>query len=222
MCSTAPVSVIISDANPIWCQLLATALKNSGSHFNVLASVVHSRDIVAAATRHEPNVALISLNLKDGPLAGFEALRAVRASLPAVCSVMLLDEGTCDLVVDCFRGGAKGVFCRTAPFEALCKCIERVHQGQIWATSDELQDILQAFANVAPLRNMSERGDSQLTKREEQVADLACQGFSNKEISGELNLSPHTVKNHLFRIYEKLCVSSRVELVLHCRQSSTL
>ncbi|HMC72953.1 MAG TPA: helix-turn-helix transcriptional regulator, partial [Terriglobales bacterium] len=79
----------------------------------------------------------------------------------------------------------------------------------------------EAFANTAPLRNVNPKLETQLTKREDQIVDLACQGLSNRQISGQLNVSSHTVKNHLFRIYEKLGVSSRVELVLHSRQSST-
>jgi DNA-binding NarL/FixJ family response regulator len=221
MCFTDAVSVVISDANQMGCQLLAGALRNSGSRFDVVASAVDSHHIVEAAKEYEPHVALISLNLKDGPLAGLGALRALRTSCPSVCSVMLLGEDDRDVVVDCFRGGAKGVFCRTAPFEALCKCIEKIHEGQIWASSDELQVIIEAFANTAPLRNVNPKLETQLTKREDQIVDLACQGLSNRQISGQLNVSSHTVKNHLFRIYEKLGVSSRVELVLHSRRSST-
>jgi DNA-binding NarL/FixJ family response regulator len=216
------VNVLISDANQMGCQLLAKALKSSNPRFDVVACAVDSYHIVEAATKQHPSVALISLCLNDGPLAGLEALRGLRASRPDIASIMLIEECAGDLLVDCFRGGAKGIVCRNSPFETLCKCIEKVHEGQIWASSDELRMILEAFARAAPFRGMNVRSDDQLTKREEQVVDLACQGLSNKQISGELNLSAHTVKNHLFRIYEKLRVSSRVELVLHSRQSSTL
>jgi len=133
---------------------------------------------------------------------------------------MLLEQCERDLVVDSFRGGARGIFCRTASFEALCKCIERVHQGQIWASSTELQIILEAFASAVPLRATNHRGENLLTRREEQVVNLVAQGLTNREISGQLRLSEHTVKNYLFRIFDKLGVSSRVELVLYGRTVS--
>ena len=47
-----------------------------------------------------------------------------------------------------------------------------------------------------------------LTKRELEVAEHAAQGQSNKQIANELRLSEHTIKNYLFRVFEKLRVSS--------------
>jgi DNA-binding NarL/FixJ family response regulator len=54
-----------------------------------------------------------------------------------------------------------------------------------------------------------------LSPREEEIARLAAHGLSNRQISEQLDLSEHTVKNYLFRIFEKLGVSTRVELTLH-------
>jgi DNA-binding CsgD family transcriptional regulator len=54
---------------------------------------------------------------------------------------------------------------------------------------------------------------SLLTPREVEVVQCLVQGRTDKEIADHLGLSPHTVKNHLFRIFDKLGVSSRVELL---------
>jgi DNA-binding CsgD family transcriptional regulator len=59
-----------------------------------------------------------------------------------------------------------------------------------------------------------------LTKREEDVVRLLAEGLQNREIAHELNLSEHTVKNYLFHIFDKLGVSSRVELILYAVSSS--
>ena len=58
-------------------------------------------------------------------------------------------------------------------------------------------------------------GRELLTPREEQVVALVAEGLSNRDTAQELNLSEHTVKKYLFRIFEKLGISSRVELVLY-------
>jgi DNA-binding NarL/FixJ family response regulator len=68
---------------------------------------------------------------------------------------------------------------------------------------------------VPSLRVLNSRGSRLLTAREEQVVALVAEGLGNRQIAGELNLSPHTVKKYLFRIFEKLGVSNRVELVLY-------
>jgi len=119
------------------------------------------------------------------------------------------------LVLDAFRAGAKGVFCRAEPLAALCKCIRVVREGQIWANSHQLNFIVDALANAAPLRVRSARGKDLLAKREQEVANLVAEGLPNREIAKKLALSEHTVSNYLFRIYEKLGISSRVELVLY-------
>jgi DNA-binding NarL/FixJ family response regulator len=58
-------------------------------------------------------------------------------------------------------------------------------------------------------------GSNLLTKREEGVVHLVAEGLTNREISHQLNLSEHTVRNYLFRIFNKLGTSTRVELALY-------
>ena len=71
------------------------------------------------------------------------------------------------------------------------------------------------ISEVPSLRVLNSRGTSLLTPREEQVVALVAEGLGNRLIAGELNLSEHTIKKYLFRIFEKLGVSTRVELVLY-------
>ena len=65
------------------------------------------------------------------------------------------------------------------------------------------------------LRVVDAQGSNLLSKREEDVVHLVAEGLGNREIAQQLNLSKHTVKNYLFRIFDKLGVSNRVELVLY-------
>ena len=65
------------------------------------------------------------------------------------------------------------------------------------------------------LRVVNTQGNTLLTPREEQVVALVAEGLSNRDIAGELALSEHTVKKYLFRIFDKLGISTRVELVLY-------
>ncbi len=63
---------------------------------------------------------------------------------------------------------------------------------------------------------MDSNVESRMTKREAEVVRLAVEGLSNREIGQQLGLTEHTVKNYLFRVFDKLGVSNRVELVLSC------
>src|SRR5439155_2835648 len=97
----------------------------------------------------------------------------------------------------------------------LGKCILCVHQGQVWASSDELLYLLAAVAQPVPMRFTSVTGNSLLSARELDVVRCVAEGLSNREIASRLTLREHTVKNYLFRIFDKLGVSSRVEVVLY-------
>ncbi len=210
-----PIGVLIADDSRMGCQLLKNELERSRHRFEVVACSVNRAEIISALNQNGVDVALISENLQDGPFMGFEVLREARFYHPKTQVVILLKHSSRDLIIDAFRGGAKGVFCRNAPVEDLCKCIHVVHEGQVWANSMELKFLLDALANASPLRVVNSQGLNLLAKREDEVASLLAEGLSNKEIAQKLGLSEHTVSNYLFRIYNKLGISSRVELVLY-------
>ena len=119
-------------------------------------------------------------------------------------------------MVNAFRSGVKGLFCFSDyPFRLLCKCIHSVHNGQVWANGEQLQYLLEIVAQVPSLRMMNASGAKLLTAREEQVVALVADGLSNREVARELGLSEHTVKKYLFHVFDKVGISSRVELVLY-------
>ncbi len=128
---------------------------------------------------------------------------------------MLLQSSSRDGVVQAFRAGCRGVFCRAGSPKELVKCVAMVCAGQIWANSEELGFVLEALRDLPPLRVVNSAGISLLTKREMEVVQCAAEGLTNCEIGAQLNLSEHTVKNYMFRIFDKLGVSSRVELILY-------
>ncbi|HYL97209.1 MAG TPA: response regulator transcription factor, partial [Terriglobales bacterium] len=185
------------------CQLLITALQRY-RRIQIVARATNSEQILSGARANRPSVALISASLQDGSLSGFAAVRELRAQSTEIRTILLLDSAEPGLVIDAFRAGAKGIFCREDSLNSLCRCIEAVHAGQIWANSVQLESVLDAFARVAPPRLVEASGKVPLSKREQQVAQLVSEGLSNREIAQQLKLSEHTIKNYLFHIFEKL------------------
>lgn len=209
------INVLVGDESLMGCQLLANELKRSHHHFIVVATAATRSEIIKSLNEHEVDVALINEDLQDGRYMGFQVLRELNVSHPRTRVVLLFKSWQNDLVVDAFRAGAKGLFCRAEPFEKLCKCIEAVQRGQVWANSSQLELLLAALVNASPLRVVSAKGLGLLAKREAQVVGLVATGLTNGEIARKLSISEHTVSNYLFRIYDKLGISSRVELVLY-------
>ena len=209
------IRVLIADETSMGCQLLKTALSRSRFRFEVVACATSCSEILECIGAHPVDVAVLSESLHGGPYAGFQGLSQLQNTFPNVRVIMLLKSASRDLVVDAFRAGAEGVVCRAEPIRVLCKCIQTVHKGQIWANSHQLHFILEALMSSTPLRVVNAKGRYLLAQREDEVANLVAEGMSNREIAHKLGVAEHTVSNYLFRIYEKLGISTRVELALY-------
>ena len=209
------ISVIVAHRNLIASESLAAALKQRRNLFDVVATACSSKELLKQVAEHHPQVALINVHLEDGPTAGLRALRELPVSYSGIRVVVLLDSPDPGKVVDAFSAGARGVVSETSSLRELCKCVRCVHAGQTWADSSQVRWICEALREREPARIVSVKGISLLTKREEQIAQMIAQGMPNPEISSKLGVTEHTVKNHLFHIYEKLGISNRVELVLY-------
>ncbi len=208
------IRVLAADATRMNSQLLAAALERD-KRFHVLEPVSDARGIIAAVAKEKPAVVVISAELDDDKRKGFEVARELHALHGETRVVMLLDNSERGQVVEAFRTGARGVFCRSESLMSLARCIQCVSEGQIWANSKELRYILEALGEALPLRVVDTRGAALLSRREVEVVRCVAEGLSNREIAQRLGLTEHTVKNYLFRIFDKLGVSKRVEVVLY-------
>jgi len=220
---SSPISLLVAEHSRMGCQLMETALRRS-RQITVTASVVESGELTEAYKSLSPDVCIISSALKDGPTAGFRVAREVREINRAASIVMLLDAPERTLVVEAFRCGARGILSRDDPFELLQKCVQKIHEGQVWANTQQLIFLLESLLDGTPPPITDVKGAPLLTSRELRLVQLVAEGRTNRDISQELRLSEHTVRNYLFRIFNKLGVSTRLELALyaiHQRVSET-
>ncbi|MGC2170957.1 MAG: response regulator transcription factor [Candidatus Sulfotelmatobacter sp.] len=210
--SAEMVRVLVADSSRIHTQLLSEALQRDPV-LDVISWDSDPGSLLATVQSREVDVLAISSALDGQSSQGLAVLRQVRAACPAVKAVVLLDAQKREAVLDAFRAGARGVFCRDGSVAMFCKCIRSVHQGQIWADSHEMAVLVEALASAQMPRTIGADGLELLTKREMEVVRCLVQGLTNREIAERLGLSQHTIKNYLFRVFDKLGVSNRVELL---------
>jgi two-component system nitrate/nitrite response regulator NarL len=206
------IRVLVADNSRIHTQLLADALARDRG-LDVLSSDSDSHGLIAAAVAHRTDVLLISSNLDEEAHRAFEVLRELRATHPQIRAVILLDSSKRELILHAFRAGARGIFSRHDSVESLSKCVRSVHEGQIWATSVQMSFAVEALASSPTVKAVDANGLDLLSKREMEVVRSLAEGLTNREIAERLGLSQHTIKNYLFRVFDKLGVSSRVELL---------
>jgi DNA-binding NarL/FixJ family response regulator len=213
--TSGAIEVLVADSNRMQAQLLISALRRRPD-FNIAACELELPAILAEVAKTVPHVAVLSANTTRHPSDTVATLRQFHLSHPAIPKVLLADAVDRELVISAFRSGARGIFCiADSSLRLLCKCLLRVSAGQIWANNRQLNYILEMISEVPSLRVLNSAGNNLLTPREEQVVALVAEGLGNRQIAIELNLSEHTIKKYLYRIFEKLGISTRVELVLY-------
>ncbi|MHC1696751.1 MAG: response regulator transcription factor [Geobacteraceae bacterium] len=101
-----------------------------------------------------------------------------------------------------------GVLSRDSDLQQLKKAIEVINGGQIWINNERLKVLLHGMDNARPSPSVEK-----LTAKESQIVELVVEGFKNREIASRLFLSEQTIKSHLGRIFRKLQVRNRSQLV---------
>jgi two-component system nitrate/nitrite response regulator NarL len=203
--------VLIIDRDSMTSDLLASTLTRER---NCRASAVSSANLLRSLESERAEIVVIGAELNESQ-TGFDLAQMVSRTYPSVLIVMLLNQSTHESVVNAFRSGARGVFSRQQPAAEFLDCVEHVRKGFIWAGAEETTLLLDAFRCI-PSPNVAVANEaSALTERELQVVQCAAKGMTNKVIASELGLSEHTVKNYLFRSFEKIGVSNRVELLFY-------
>jgi DNA-binding NarL/FixJ family response regulator len=210
--SPVTVRVLVVDNSPIHSELLANAIRREHG-IKILATITSASNILKAAAQFDPEILLISATLDERPGYGCDRLKELRKYHPQVKSVVLLDSSNPEMVIRAFKSGARGVFCRNEPLKSLCRCISVIREGQVWANTQELGYLLDALSSGNSVLEPVVTALKGLSERERDVVRRLAEGLTNKEIADRLGISTHTVKNYMFRIFEKLGVSSRVELL---------
>ena len=208
------ISVLVVTADNMTSELLKNAFAHGRKGFTVKTLTGSSQKIIGELGEHKADVALISEELQDGPEAGIKVLQKTRDS-HHTSAIMLLQSSKPERVVNAFRDGARGVFYRSHSLKSLSKCIQTVHRGQIWASNEDLEHLINALTHIKPLHFNNSEGMPLLTRREEDVVRLVADGLKNREIAQRLKVKEHSIRNYLYRIFEKLGVSTRVELILY-------
>ena len=203
--------ILIADDHTIFRDGLRRLLE-SEPEFQVVGEAADGAEALQLVQQLKPDILLLDLAMPRMP--GIETLREL-ASQGAMVRVILLTAAIEKRqIIEALQTGARGVIMKDAATQLLLKGIRTVMAGQFWVGREAVADMVGYLREKAAQQPPSPAKQYGLTKRELEILSTIVSGLSNKEIAQKFSLSEDTVKHHLTNIFDKVGVSSRLELAL--------
>ena len=209
--TTATVRIVIADDHPIFRDALRTLLELEPG-FVVVGEATDGENALKLVAGLNPDVLLLDLAMPR--LSGLEVLSELAVARSPVRSIILTASIAQDQTVRALQLGARGVIAKELETELLYRAIRSVMDGGYWVGHEAIGDLVQMVRRLSGVPEVAPAPMKLLTPRELEIISAVIEGASNKEIGEQFGLSTQTVKNHLSSIFDKLGVSSRLELAL--------
>jgi two-component system, NarL family, nitrate/nitrite response regulator NarL len=207
-----PVRILIADDHPIFRDGLKRLLESDGE-FRIVGEACDGVEAVQLARQLLPEVLLLDLAMPRR--TGLEALRELVSQTNSVRVILLTAAAEKEQIVQALQLGARGVVLKDSATQILLKSIHAVMSGQYWVGRESVSNLVQYLRTLmAPTVTYPHRNRYRLTPRELEIVSAVVAGFANKEIAQHFKISEDTVKHHLSNIFDKVGVSTRLELAL--------
>jgi two-component system nitrate/nitrite response regulator NarL len=173
----------------------------------IVLSIGDGVDACAAVKRAGPDVIL--LDQRMSPVDGATVLKSLRANGVTLPVILLTNELSDAALLKVMQARVDAIVFKHCPEERLFEALEAVLAGRRFIDGDLIDKSLSLSSGQT-----EEPALDSLSKREQQITMLVCQGQKNREIGDQLGMSEGTVKLYLHNIYRKLGVANRTSLAL--------
>jgi two-component system, NarL family, nitrate/nitrite response regulator NarL len=206
-----PLRIVIADDHPLFRHGVRQLLESEG--FSVVGEAPDGERALDACSALHPDVVLLDVCMPR--LSGMEALARLRERAPQTAAVLLTASLERREILEAVMLGARGVVLKDAGGDLLVRCIRQVAAGGYWVEHGAINDLVAALREDQAAPNLPQAAPSTLTPREAQIVSAVANGATNADIGRTFGLRDQTVKNHLTRIFDKLGVSTRLELAVY-------
>jgi len=173
-------------------------------------------DAIAGIPALRPDVIVMDINLPD--LSGVECVARLSPQLPGSQILMLTVYQDTETIFQALSAGAHGYLVKPVMPDQLLAAVSEIHAGGAPMSPAIARKIVDVFRRPAPTPKwIPTEAEPALAPRERQVLEQLVKGLSQKEIAAELAIGVSTVNTYIQRIYEKLHVRTRREVVSYYR-----
>lgn len=198
--------VLLAEDDPL--TLAGIELLLSASNYQVGGTARTGGQALEMVPTIRPDMLILDYDMPERN--GLDVLRALRSRGDMRPVVLLTGSINEHRAQEAMQSGVDGLVIKANAPRDLLMCLDAVAQGRRWFD----QEMLQRAMAMSQSPDRAADPLARLSPRERAIAGLVQRGLRNRDVAGELGLTEGTVKVHLHKIFEKLGVQSRLELVL--------
>ena len=204
----AAIRALIVDDHPVTREGLRTALELSDDAVVVVGEAASGEEAVAQAQALSPDVVFMDVRMPG--MDGIEATRRILQASPDTKVILITIDESRGAISDAIQAGVSGYLLKDASPDALVDAARNAIEGNAvihpQLTKTFIEEARAATAGEDPK-------PPPLSKREREILQRVANGATTRQVATDLGISPHTVKTHLERIFEKLEANDRAQAV---------
>jgi DNA-binding NarL/FixJ family response regulator len=211
--------VLIVDDHEIFCESLALLLSMK-QEVEVVGVANSGKEAIKKVDALKPSIVLMDIEMKD--LDGIETMRRIREKYADINFIMLTMHSDEEYILEALEAGAKGYILKDFSSSQIFEAIKSVGHGKIYYDPDSSYKVIESLHNKCQRKRRLKEDEHILSQREIEVLKFIAEGCSNKEISSKLFVSPHTIRNHITNIFDKLNCHSRTKAVIEAQRKNLI
>jgi DNA-binding NarL/FixJ family response regulator len=192
-----------------WIKDAIEGILENQTGIEVVAHALSHSEVVPVLGRKKPDVLFLDTDIAN--LNIMEMLKLIREKSARTKILLFFHNLDEELVLNGLHLGVRGYMAYESSIKLIPKVAVALSRDELWMDANVMSKILN---RLLPLGKFKQSLNNKLTKKEKEIVQFVLEGLSNKQISDKLFVSENTVKNHLAKIFSKLQVNNRLELVL--------
>jgi DNA-binding NarL/FixJ family response regulator len=196
--------VMIVDDHPVTRDGLRAAL-GTAEDVEVVGEASSGEEAVKVVTEVEPDVVFMDVRMPG--MNGIEATKAIRQGNPDTRVILFTVDESRASIAEAIQAGVSGYLLKDVGVDELVHAARLALEGKAVIHPT----LTQAF--IEEVRLVDRKPEAPLSRREIEILQRVAYGATTKEVADKLGISPHTVKTHLERIFEKLGANDRAQAV---------